>query len=110
VTTARRTRPPLVLLLLTVGVILDLLIAFALYRQNVRAEQAASEAHIVKVAAYEYCLKANMDRQLDLRRWDSVLALLKTSPPSSELTTFVAGVEAANAQADQQIDCTKLAP
>ena len=107
---ARRTRPPLVLLLLTVGVILDLLIAFALYRQNVRAEQAASEAHIVKVAAYEYCLKANMDRQSDLKRWDNVLVLLNTMPPTPALEHFVNGVKAANAVADEQNDCTKLAP
>lgn len=105
-----RTRARWVILLLAVGVALDLLISGVLFYQNHQIQQAASSAHISRVAAYEACLSSGSFREADATRWAAVLKLLESSPPSPQLEKFIAGVQAANAQADQAPNCHALVP
>jgi hypothetical protein len=93
-----------------VGIVLDLIISVILVYNNQRISKVASQAHIAKVAAYEYCLKGNASAQADLKRWDAVLALLHDGTTTPGLQTFIAGVEKANRTADQQTDCARIKP
>ena len=103
-------RRPWVLTLLVVGIVLDLAISGALIHNNYQINKVVSQAHIAKVAAYEYCLKGNASAQADLKRWDAVLALLHDGQNDPQLETFIAGVEKANRTADQQTDCSRIKP
>lgn len=111
--TDRRTltvRGRWVVIFLVVGVALDLLISVVLISQNQQIKQAASSAHISRVAAYESCLASNDQKRADLERWDAIIKLLSTRPPSPQLEAFVHGVEIANLSADQPRDCQTVAP
>jgi NhaP-type Na+/H+ or K+/H+ antiporter len=97
-------------ILLAVGVALDLLIGLALGYVAVQARSASSQAHIARVANYESCLVTNQRKAADALRWMSVLALVSQVAPQTQLQTFVAGVQKANALADQPQDCHKAVP
>jgi hypothetical protein len=106
-TTAKgvRVKARWVIVLLAVGVALDLLISGAIIYQNRQIQQNASESHILKVAAYESCLRNNTQNAADLVRWDKVLNLVDTMPENPQTVTFVNGVREANRVADHPVDC-----
>jgi hypothetical protein len=85
--------------------VLDLFISTALLYQNHQIQQNASNTHILKVAAYESCVRNNAQNAADLVRWDKVLGLVDTMPDNPQVRQFVAGVRAANAVADHPVDC-----
>jgi len=96
--------------LLILGVMLDLMISAVLLYNNHQIQRATSEAHILKVAAYESCIAGNKNRAADLDRWDHVLALIDTMPQNPAVVQFVDGVRAINAHTDQPTDCGPLVP
>lgn len=104
------TRRALIIVLLSIGVALDLLISVALVYSVRQAKDAASQVHIVKVAAYEACLVNNDRSAADLKRWNDILALIRDSPATPQRDLFVAAVNKANRQADNPRDCGKLVP
>jgi hypothetical protein len=97
-------------ILLAVGVALDLVIGLALGYVAVQARSASSQAHIARVANYETCLATNQTKAADAARWMSVLTLVSQVAPQTQLQTFVAGVQRANALADQPQNCLKSMP
>lgn len=105
-----RMRMRWLIVLLVVGVALDLLISVALFYAVDQARRASSEAHLIKVAAYETCLSGNDTRAADLRRWHDIETLLRNGRDTPELQAFIAGIERANGQADSTRDCSSFAP
>lgn len=103
-------RQRLLIVLLTVGVVLDLLISVSLGYVAVQARNASNQAHIVKVASYEACVANNDAKQADLKRWDDVLTLIKDGHATPALLAFIAGVRRSNVTADAPRDCGRLAP
>lgn len=96
--------------LLAIGVALDLMVGLALGYVAIQARNASSQAHILKVAAYEACLSNNDNKAADADRWRKVLALVDTMPHNQAVQVFIAGVNAANAAADAPRDCQALVP
>jgi hypothetical protein len=107
---AQASRTRWVIVLLTVGVLLDLMISVILVYQNRQIEHAASSAHISRVAAYQSCLKGNDYRANDQARWDAIVKALQTEGGNPELARFIMQVQAANQQADHPVDCVPLRP
>ena len=103
--------PPLpkhwILRFVLVGVLFDLVISVIVGWGVIRANDAASSAHIARVAAHTSCIAGNTFRQADLARWDHVLTLINTMPKNTAQQKFIAGVDAANRTADQLRDCSK---
>jgi hypothetical protein len=99
-----------VVVLLTVGILLDLLVSAAIVNNYRQIQKVTSEAHIAKVAQYEACLASNRTKSADADRWEKVLTLVDTMPANPEVETFVAGVRSANATADHPVDCGPLVP
>lgn len=104
----RKVKGRWLVFLLAAGVLLDLIVGLALGYVAVQARNAASAAHISRVAAYQFCLANNDAKQSDLARWDAIVALLRTGPDSPQLQAFIEGVEAANGNADAPRDCGKF--
>ena len=100
----------LLTLLLMVGVGLDLLISVVLGLVVIQARNDASQAHLLKVAAYEACLAANQQKAADLARWGAVLRLIEGKHPTAQTEAFVAGVRAANRTVDAPADCGRISP
>lgn len=104
------TLPRWLVVLFAGGVVLDILVGTALGLVAVQARNAASSAHISRVATYQTCLANNEYKAADLSRWNAIVVLLRTGGDSPELQAFIAGVEKANVQADTPRNCTKLLP
>jgi hypothetical protein len=96
--------------LLAAGVALDLLISAALISQSLETRQAASSAHVGRVAAYDACELSNQARRADLARWQAIVVLLSTDGTSQGLARFVAGIERADITADRPEDCATIGP
>lgn len=96
-----------VLRLVIVGVIFDLVVSVVVGWGAIKANEAASSAHIARVSAYQSCLEGNKFRQADLARWDHVLTLINTMPKNPAQQQFIQGVDKANRTADRQRDCVK---
>jgi hypothetical protein len=105
-----RNRGRWIIVLLTAGVLLDLLISVVLVYQNRQIEHAASSAHISRVASYASCLKGNDYRAEDQARWDAIIKLLQADGTTPEGLKFIAGVQAANKLADHPVNCQPLRP
>lgn len=99
-----------IFVLLVVGIVLDLIVSLALGYVAVQARDAASQAHINRVAAFQACSEFNRSKQADLARWDAIVKLLQSDGGTPQLETFIQGVEQANRTADQPRDCNSLAP
>lgn len=106
----RMSRRGAIIVLLTVGIVLDLLISVALFYAVQRARDASSQVHLVKVSAYEACLISNDQRAADLRRWNDILALVNQGPATPARDRFIDGVRKANGTADKPRDCGTLVP
>lgn len=104
------TIPRWVAILFIAGVVLDVLIGVSLGYVAIQARNAASSAHIGRVATYQSCLTNNDYRALDLSRWNAIVVLLRSGGDSPELQTFIAGVEKANASADAPRNCNVFLP
>lgn len=99
-----------VVILLAIGVALDLLISLALGYVAVQARNAASQAHVARVATYEACLTSNATKTDDLKRWDEVLALVSDGRTDTATLRFVQQVGQINKTADAPRDCGALVP
>jgi hypothetical protein len=106
----RNTRVKVVMVLFAVGLVLDILIGAVLVLNNRQIRHAVSQAHLVKIAAYEACIASNQRSAADLKRWDEVLVLVNTMPTDAHQQAFIAGVEKANRTADAPRDCGRLVP
>jgi hypothetical protein len=102
-----RARRNWIIILVTVGVVLDLAISGVLGLYYHRTNVLASQNHQLKVGAYEACLGGNEFRTADAKRWNQVLALVDTQPNNPATHRFVVGVQNANRVADQPSTCQK---
>ena len=100
-----RARRNWIVVLVTVGVILDLAISGVLGLYYHRTNELASQNHQLRVGAYEACLGGNKFRTADSLRWSQVLALVDTNPTSPDTMRFVNGVKLANSVADKPDTC-----
>lgn len=98
---------PWLLRLVLLGVIFDLAVSVVVGWGAIKANEAASSAHIARVSTYSACKAGNDFRTADLARWDSVLKLVDTMPKDPRTRRFIAGVDAANRQADAVRPCKK---
>lgn len=102
------------------GLILDLAIAgllqVSIHRSNQanrRADAAvassaasAAAAAAARQAAYQSCLAANKVKEADLKRWNSLLALVESRPQTPAMIKFRMQVSSINAAADKLAVCT----
>lgn len=100
-----RARRNWILILVTVGVLLDLGISAVLALNYDRTRALASQSHQLTVGAYTACLSGNAFRLADAVRWNQVLALVNTQPDNPATIRFIAGVEEANRVADTPQHC-----
>lgn len=91
---------PWLLRLVLVGVVFDLAVSVVVGWGAVKANEAASSAHIARVSTHSACLAGNDFRIADLTRWESVLKLVNTMPTNAAQQRFIRGVDAANKTAD----------